>query len=181
MRPAARWTDLSARSIISERFVRNILLILTSALLSCCAHTEEREAVVSTFRTVGFSYTLTRSNDGTLIDSNVDGDAFVYIHGGGQILPGLERALKGMRIGQRKAIRLEASEAYGPFDPDAFEEVPIEMVPENARTPGAEFTTSRLNRSTRVHEVRDKTIVLDFNHPLAGQALTYSVRIISIE
>ena len=76
---------------------------------------------------------------------------------------------------------LDAADAFGPVNPEAFQEVPIENIPEGARSVGTQLRAEGFDGSIRVHEVRDETIVLDLNNPLAGQDVTFDVRILSIE
>lgn len=135
--------------------------------------------MISTGKTVGFEYTL-KLRDGTVVESNVGGDAFQYKHGEKQILPALEEELDGMSVDDEKTVTLQAGDAYGNVNPEAFREIPSGQIPESARTVGAQLTAEGFNGTIRVHEVKDDTIVLDFNHPLAGQDLTFDIRIVSI-
>ena len=64
---------------------------------------------------------------------------------------------------------------------DLFREVPIEQVPEEARNVGTILQAAEFNGEIRVHEVREDVVVLDFNHPLAGQTLVFDLRVISVE
>ncbi len=136
--------------------------------------------MISTGKTVGFQYTLTL-DDGTVVDTNVEGDTFVYVHGEGQILPALEDELSGMTVDDRKSVHLKPEKAYGDVNPQAFREIPIDQIPEDARQVGKQLSTDGYDGPIRVHEVRDSTIVLDFNHPLAGEALNFDIRIVSVK
>ncbi|MGB7215930.1 MAG: peptidylprolyl isomerase, partial [Gammaproteobacteria bacterium] len=89
--------------------------------------------------------------------------------------------LEGLDVNDRKEIRLAAADAYGEVRDDAFREVPAEQIPEGARRVGAQLTAQGYDGPIRVHEVKGDTIVLDFNHPLAGQDLTFDIRVVSIE
>jgi FKBP-type peptidyl-prolyl cis-trans isomerase SlyD len=154
-------------------------MALFLSLLTSSPYAQE-ETVVTTGNTVGFEFTL-KLDDGTVVESNVDGDAFTYVHGEGQILPALESALGGMAVDEEKSVDIATEDAYGPVDPNAFQEIPLENIPETARSVGAQLQAEGFPGPIRIHEIREETAVLDFNHPLAGQALTFDVRILSIE
>jgi len=78
---------------------------------------------------VQLEYTLT--SDGSVVDSTEGRGPFRYVHGQGQIIPGLERQLVGLHVGDSKEITVASEEAYGPLDPSAFVEVPKEQLPPN--------------------------------------------------
>ncbi|MFO7286407.1 MAG: peptidylprolyl isomerase [Gammaproteobacteria bacterium] len=131
-------------------------------------------------KTVAFEYTL-RLDDGSVVQTNKGSEPLTYVHGENQLLPALERELEGLDVNDRKEIRLAAADAYGEVRDDAFREVPAEQIPEGARRVGAQLTAQGYDGPIRVHEVKGDTIVLDFNHPLAGQDLTFDIRVVSIE
>ena len=132
---------------------------------------------------VSIEYTLTL-DDGTTADTNVGDEPLVYSQGHQEILPALEEALVGLEVGSTKKVTLTAEEGYGLVEPDGFQEVEPDMVPEDARTVGTMLVASDPDgneQPIRVHEVGEDKIVLDFNHPLAGQALKFDIKIVAIE
>jgi FKBP-type peptidyl-prolyl cis-trans isomerase SlyD len=132
---------------------------------------------------VSVEYTLSLDN-GTVVTTNVGADPFVYIHGEEQIPAALERQLEGLRIDDRREITLSPEEAYGRVNPAEFRRIDVQSVPEEARRPGTFVEAGEPGDSTRlarVHEVFPDHIVLDFNHKLAGERLTFQVRILRIE
>lgn len=132
---------------------------------------------------VSIEYTLTL-DDGSTADTNVGGEPLVYNQGQQEILPALEEALVGLAAGDTKKVMLTAEEGYGLVDPDGFQDVEPDIVPEDARTVGTMLVASDPEgnqQPIRVHEVADEKIVLDFNHPLAGEALTFDIKILEIE
>jgi len=132
---------------------------------------------------VHLQFTL-RNGDGEELDGNRDRSPLVFTVGAGEVVPGLERALSGMTEGEARRVTVPPDEAYGPWDPTAITEVPKERVPADARGVGARVrarTRSGREVWARVREVRDETVVLDLNHPLAGQTLVFDVMIILIE
>ncbi|MBN1240243.1 MAG: peptidylprolyl isomerase [Gammaproteobacteria bacterium] len=131
-------------------------------------------------KTVGFEYTL-KLDDGSVVQSNKGGEPLKYVHGENQILPALEQQLEGLDVDDEKNVKLSAEDAYGEIKEEAFQEVPTEQIPEDARRVGAQLSAQGYNGAIRVHEVKDETVVLDFNHPLAGQDLMFDIRVVSIE
>lgn len=131
---------------------------------------------------VSIEYTLT-DESGEVIDSNVGKEPLTYVHGAGQIVGGLEKELEGAKIGEQKKVRVKPEDGYGPVDPKARQEIDREKIPPDALKPGAMLMTQGPDGRPvpiRVHEVRDKTVVVDFNHPLAGQTLNFDVKITDI-
>lgn len=141
---------------------------------------QEDVRVIQEGSTVSIEYKLTL-DDGTEVDTNVGKDPLVYQQGQGQIIPGLEREMVGLHSGDSKTVKVSVQDGYGEIDPDAFREVASEQVPEDARKEGSLLMAQGHNAPIRVHEVREDTIVLDFNHPLAGQSLNFDVKVISVE
>ena len=144
---------------------------------------KEDSKVIKDGSQVSIEYTL-KLTDGTLVDSNEGKEPLVYTQGGGQILPALELQLAGLSVSDTKNVRLTAAEGYGEVDPAGYQEVEVERVPEDARQVGSLLIAGGPNgeqRPIRVHEVLDDKIILDFNHPLAGQALVFDVTIVGID
>lgn len=156
-------------------------LMSTCAILFASAvPAEEEKEVIEQGKTVAFEYRLSLE-DGTVVESNVDsGQPFEYVQGGGQILPALEAALEGLGENDEKSVKLTAEDAYGPVNPEAFQEVPRDRIPEEAQSVGTQLSAPGYEGPIRVHEVKNETVVLDFNHPLAGQALTFDIRVVSV-
>ena len=153
------------------------------ALAETAQDVNEEKIVIEEGRTVSIEYTL-KLDDGTVADTNVGGDPLVYTQGNGQILPALEKNLEGMTTEDTRSVHLSAAEGYGEVNEELYREVPPEQIPEEAREIGQVLYGQGPNGQpfqVRVHEVREETIVLDFNHPLAGQALNFDIRIVAVE
>jgi FKBP-type peptidyl-prolyl cis-trans isomerase 2 len=119
--------------------------------------------------------------DGTRIDSNVGEAPLIFVLGKHQVFPALEDALIGLTIGETKQIMLSPEDAYGPIVMDAYREVDLDTVPETYRYEGAVLGVQDPQGGVfpiRVHKIKDRRIVLDFNHPLAGRTLKFDVKII---
>lgn len=151
------------------------------SLVSCQG--EKPEMTVAEGMNVSLEYTL-KLDDQTVVDSNVGAAPLTYTHGSSQIIPGLEKELAGMKVGEKKEVRVEAQEGYGPVNSDAIQEVPKEQIPADALQAGARLQgqdpSGRVVQA-RVVEVKEKTVVLDFNHPLAGKTLHFEVKVIDIQ
>jgi FKBP-type peptidyl-prolyl cis-trans isomerase SlyD len=131
---------------------------------------------------VSIEYTLT-DETGKVVDSTVGKEPLTYLHGSGQIVPGLEKELTGLKVGDQKKIVVKPEDGYRP-NPNAFQEIPKDKFPAEAHKVGTVLATKGPQGETiamRVHEVKDKTIVVDFNHPLAGKMLNFDVKVTDIQ
>ncbi len=138
---------------------------------------------VSSGTRVSIEYTL-RLEDKAVIDTNVGSEPLTYVHGSDQIVPGLQKGLEGMRIGESKQVTIKPEEGYGAVNPKDFIEVKKEQVPQDALTVGAQLEgrdDSGRPFYARVVEVKNQTVVLDLNHPLAGKTLFFEVKILDIQ
>jgi FKBP-type peptidyl-prolyl cis-trans isomerase 2 len=139
--------------------------------------------MIESGKTVSIEYTLSL-NDGTVVDSNVGENPLVYEAGGGQILPALDDALIGLSEGESKSVQLAAKQGYGEVDEGLRMEVAIDQLPDDARKAGTPLVARRQDGQEMrvvVQEVGDATAVLDYNHPLAGEDLSFSVRVLSVD
>lgn len=132
---------------------------------------------------VGLDYTL-RLDDGEVLDTSANKKPLEFLQGRGQIVHGLEQALNGMAVGDAKSVVVAPADGYGEADPDAFETVPYDVFP-----PELELAEGmRLNMRDQegqvftafVEELGSDGVVLDFNHPLAGETLHFDVKIASL-
>ncbi|MCB0332078.1 MAG: peptidylprolyl isomerase [Bdellovibrionales bacterium] len=138
---------------------------------------------VTTGSKVSFEYTL-KDDDGVQIDSSIGQDPLEYTHGAGQIVPGLERELEGMKIGENKEVTVAPKDGYGERTPDAFAKIPKENIPQDSQSVGSVLQMQDPQGNILqgvITEVRDDDLILDFNHPLAGKTLHFSVKIVGIE
>ncbi|HKY08587.1 MAG TPA: peptidylprolyl isomerase [Candidatus Binatia bacterium] len=132
---------------------------------------------------VSFDYTLT-DEKGQVVDSSKGKAPMQYVHGKGQIIVGLERELAGMAVGAEKKVTVKPEDAYGLVDPQAFREIPKEKVPAEALKVGTMLMAQAPGGQgvpVRVHEIKESTVVMDFNHPLAGKTLSFDVKITDIK
>ncbi len=143
----------------------------------------KKDMTVSSGTQVSIEYTL-KLKDNAVIDTNVNAEPLTYVHGSQQIVPGLERALEGMKIGESKEVTVTPEDGYGAVNGEAFAEVRKEQVPPDALKVDAQLQGRDVNGRTffaRVVEIKDVTVVLDFNHPLAGKTLFFEVKVLDIQ
>lgn len=166
------------RTLFASLSVAALLAALCSTVLAQDAATP----AIKDGSRVQLEYTLT-DDAGTVLDSNKGEAPFTYTHGARQIVPGLESALAGLRAGDMKKVTVKPEDGYGRIDPKAQIEVGRERVPPDVKV-GSQLTGTASNgqtRSVRVKEIKDKSVVLDLNHPLAGKTLVFDVRIVSVD
>jgi len=147
------------------------------------AEKNQNERVVRDGMLVSLEYAQ-KSSDGQLIETSKDRGPLRYIHGQKMLPPGLERALAGMKVGEQKKITVKPEDAYGKFDPKAVKEVPKETVPPNGLRVGAVLAYEKPDGSIApmtVRQIKEKTVVLDLNHPMAGKTLVFDVKVVDIQ
>lgn len=158
-------------------------LVLAFGVVHAPAEEQPMSPAIEKGSTVRLEYIL-KDDTGQILDSNNGRDPLTYTQGEEQILPGLEKALTGMRAGEQKQVTVKPEEGYGPVDPAAQTEVPKEMLPPDALTVGTQLTArSPGGQSTlvRVKEIKERTVIIDLNHPLAGKTLHFDVKVLGVE
>ncbi len=162
-----------------------VLALATFTLLAgpSPARPQETKPTIEAGSTVSLEYTL-RDDAGTVLDSNKGQTPLKYTQGSEQILPVLERALVGMRAGDEKKVTVGPADGYGDLDPRAVTEVPKGRIPPDALVVGTELVARNAGGETRVvrvKEIKDDTVVIDLNHPLAGKTLHFDVKVVEVE
>ncbi len=136
--------------------------------------------MISKGKRVRIAYTLTI--DGKLIKSIGTTKPLRYIHGKKEIPVGLENALKGLKVGDRKEFVLSPKEGYGSENPHSVMEMPKSRFAKKDHIIGKEILSLKDGKFlATVKEVRSSTLVLNFNHPFAGKKLYYQVVVVAIE
>ena len=129
---------------------------------------------------VGIDYRL-HLGDGDPVDSSDPGEPLVYLHGGGQIVPGLERALEGLQAGDSRNVVVPPADGYGEHDPRGVQEIPRNAFPDGfAPEVGMQLTAEGPQGEVvpfLVQELRPGTVLIDLNHPLAGKTLHFDVTV----
>ena len=131
---------------------------------------------------VSIHYRLSDS-EGRLIESSFDTEPMLYLHGTEGLIPGLETALEGKVTGDKIDVTIPAEQGYGEYHDGLKQEVPLDAFGDvEDIVPGMRFIaeTEMGQRPVQVIEVKDDVVVVDGNHPLAGQALSFSVEVVSV-
>lgn len=131
---------------------------------------------------VTFHYTL-RDPRGQVLDTSAGGEPLSYLEGGGQIIEGLEEALRGAPVGTKKTVTVPAARAYGERDPEQMQQVPRSALPVDGELKvGDQFQAGpdRHAPIVTVAEINGDNVLLDANHPLAGVDLTFDVEIVGV-
>lgn len=137
---------------------------------------------VNSNSTVTVNYTG-RLEDGSVFDSSLNEgrEPLKATLGQGQLIPGFESGLVDMTIGDKKTIEIPHNEAYGDINPELVIEIPKTQVPEGVQA-GMKLQTFGPNGPSivEVKEIKDETVVIDANHPLAGKKLIFDLEVVGI-
>ncbi len=131
---------------------------------------------------VSMEYKLTA--EGEVLDSSDEAGPLQFLAGYGNIIPGLESEMTGMKIGESKNVTVQPADGYGEFDEEAFTDVPRSEFPADLKLEeGMELHVTDEDgnhQAAYVAEFDDQTVKLDFNHPLAGAVLEFYVKVIAL-
>lgn len=133
--------------------------------------------------TVRIHYTGTLA-DGSQFDSSAGRDPLEFELGSGQVIPGFDKAVAGMAVGDKKVVEIPSEDAYGPAHEEAVQAVPREQIP--AEIPLEVGLQLQMQSPTGqvlpvvVTEISETEVTLDANHPLAGKDLTFDLELVSI-
>jgi FKBP-type peptidyl-prolyl cis-trans isomerase SlyD len=135
---------------------------------------------VSKDSVVSLEYRL-HLGDGKVVDESEPGQPLSYMHGRGQIVPGLEGQLEGMAAGESKQVVVPPSQGYGEHDPRGLQTVPRDMFPPNAPLqPGVTISAQTEGGDVipiTIRELKGDSVVVDLNHPMAGKTLHFDVTV----
>ena len=182
----------SLGKIVSAGMLAALLIMTLTPAMSQATDTKQTvtesqaadtKQTITEGKDVSLEYTLTL-DDKSVVESNVGKQPLIYTHGTHQIIPGLEKALEGLAVGDTKEVTVAPADAYGEKNPEAPQEVQKKLIPSDALTVGARLqgkTPDGRMVYPRVAEIKDDTVVLDFNHPLAGKTLHFDVKILDVQ
>jgi FKBP-type peptidyl-prolyl cis-trans isomerase SlyD len=135
---------------------------------------------VKTGRVVLLDY-MVRVSSGTVVESSSGRASIEYLHGAGQILPALERALEGLKEGEQAAFSIPPEDAYGARKEDNVVELPRSLFPDEVKLEQGLCLYARAGGGQTypitIQQVKQETVVVDLNHPLAGERLFFEVKI----
>jgi FKBP-type peptidyl-prolyl cis-trans isomerase SlyD len=131
---------------------------------------------------VTFNYTL-EDDAGEVIDSSADGEPLAYLHGHGNLVPGLERELEGKNAGEKLTVKVSPADGYGEFSKDLIQKVPRRSLKGIAKiTVGMRLhaQTDQGPRAVTVTAVTGDMVTIDGNHPLAGKNLNFDIELVDV-
>lgn len=126
---------------------------------------------------VKINYTGTLE-DGSVFDSSEGREPLAFTVGAGEMIPGFDKGVQGMTVGETKQLRLEPADAYGEHRPEGVQEVPKDRMPEGIEV-GSVLQTSQGARA-KVMEIAEETVTVDLNHELAGKTLNFEVTLMEV-
>jgi FKBP-type peptidyl-prolyl cis-trans isomerase SlyD len=164
-------------------------VVLMGTFMSVCvlgagfAYAQAADKVIADGMKVKFDYTLTVGTE--QVETTKGKQPLEYVQGTKMLIPGLEKELAGMKAGDTKVVTVKSEDAYGPVRPEALREVEKTKLPKDI-TPAVGMVLEMQDPQGNaypavVKEVKDKTFILDFNHPLAGKELKFDVKIVSVD
>ena len=133
-------------------------------------------------KVVSFHYTL-KDTKGAVLESSIGDEPLRYLEGVGQIIPGLESAIAGLKQGDKKAVAVKAADAYGEYEKELVVQVPRTQIPKKDVEVGDRFHADSGQGQTQVvvvTAVDGENITVDGNHPLAGQDLHFDVEVTEV-
>ncbi len=139
---------------------------------------------ITTNKIASLAYTL-KNDDGEVLDQADENNPFLYMHGTGGIIKGLENALNDKTVDDSFSLIVAPDEAYGERDDKLTESVPRDMfegIPDEEMVAGAQFhaQTEQGTQVITVAEIEGDTVKIDANHPLAGETLHFDVSVLDI-
>lgn len=166
-----------------KRLSALLFLVLIFSLAINAAKGKGVFGMIEEGKKVKFDYNLTVN--GEVVDSSEKNGPIEYIQGKGTIIKGLEKRMEGLKVGDKQTIIVPAEEAYGKVNPNAFQEVPKSDIPKEIDLQAGQMMEVQDNNGRRfpvvISEIKEQTIVINFNHPLAGQELKFDVTIVDIQ
>ena len=123
-------------------------------------------------------------NDGTVFDSSYErAEPLGFTLGSGDMIPGFNDAVVGMTVGQTKSVTLTPDQAYGQSDPTRIGEVEKSNFPDDfefAKGTPVQSQTPQGPVFGTIYEVKDSTVMIDFNHPMAGKDLNFEIELVDV-
>jgi len=129
----------------------------------------------------GIEYTV-KNSEGEVVDSNVGQAPLEFIAGKGQIIPGLEKEIEDMEIGDEKKVTVKAEDAYGQRNEEMIEKLPKDQFEGIELQKGMTLYGQSPDGQTiavTVVDFDDENVTIDYNHPLAGEDLTFDVKVVT--
>jgi FKBP-type peptidyl-prolyl cis-trans isomerase SlyD len=160
-----------------------VICLVSEPLFAATAEKTKGDRVVKDGMLVTLDFTL-KSPDGKVIETSKGKEPLKYIHGKKMMIPGLEKELTGMKVGDEKHVTVKPEDGFGKINPNAVQEFPKEKIPPNALKIGAVLAAKNPDGMIvpmTVREIKEKTVVMDMNHPMAGKTLVFDVKVVDIQ
>src|SRR6185437_116403 len=172
------------RSYIFQALCGWCTILLLSAVVASAGDLKKGASpmTVSNGKQVTLEYTM-KLDDQSVLDTNVGGEPLKVTQGSHEVIPGVEKGLSGVTVGVKKQFTIAPADGYGTVDPKAFQEEDKEVVRADSQQVGTQLEGKTADRRTvfpRISEVKNQTVVLDFNHPLAGKTLYFDVKVLDV-
>ena len=151
-------------------------LLMILAILGCAPSAVVDKKIVQ----MNYKGTLP---DGTVFGQSQPDKPIEFMIGAGKMIPALEKGIMGLKVGAKKKIEIKAADAYGEYDKNAVQEVPREQFPKDLQLTVGQFYRVQSPQgplTVTIIAIKEKTISVDFNHPLAGKDLTFDIEIVKI-
>ena len=164
-----------------KNFLASGVLLLAVGMFNLSAYADD--PVVAAGKKITLDYTLTVDNK--QMETSIGKAPLTYIAGSHNIIPGLESQMNGMHVNEEKVINVAAKDAYGDVDPKALKEFPLTSLPKGMTPQVGMVLQATAPDGSKfpavISEIKGDKVVLNFNHPLAGKALTFKVKVLKIE
>ncbi len=158
-------------------------LWLLALAITACSTPPPAVRVAQKGDTVNVDYTLTL-DDGTVADSSKGRAPLAFKIGGGQVIPGFDKGVTGLKVGEERTVKVSPEDGYGTYDPKKTGELPREKLGKQKVAKGQDLQL-RMDTGTpitvKVLNVNDKTVTVDANHPLAGKKLNFKIKLVGIQ
>jgi peptidylprolyl isomerase len=172
------------RHIMRKQPLIAMLVCFLAAVAFLGAEAEgAKKAKVKDGSIVKLHYTLTV--DGEVADSSKERDPMEFEVGSGKVIPGFEKAIMDMKVGEKKSFEVSPEDGYGTEDPDNYQLVSRANLPPDLELEvGMVLYANGMQGGpvpAKIAEIREDAVVMNFNHPLAGKTLEFEVEIVSID
>ncbi len=164
--------------------MNKLMLSLVAAVgLALSSNAFAADDTVGAGKLIKVDYTLTVDNK--QVESSIGKQPLEFVMGNRSIIPGLEKGITGMHVGEEKMITVAPADAYGQPDAKAIKEFPKTSMPKDMELkPGLVLQASAPDGNSfpaTIKEVKATTVLLDFNHPLAGKQLQFKIKILGVQ
>lgn len=164
--------------------IKNTAFILLAVCLipTGCKKGGEGGSMIQKGSTVTMHYTLTV--EGQTVDTSVGKEPLSYVQGSGQIIPGLEEQMQGLQKGNKKEVTVSPEKGYGNTDLSAMKKVPKTAFKDGAGMKVGSVVGGQVQGQpfqAVIAEMDKDTVTLDFNHPLAGKTLKFSIEVMDVK